>query len=127
VTSDIPTPRAGEAVSGPAVVVGMDESLEVVRNRLREQGERFAAVRQGGRITAVVDRDRLDRPHHGGSVESLAVRDVVHPGTVCVFEDTPLPVVARLVRIARIPAIPVLDRWHRLIGLLTADDLTRWE
>jgi len=109
-------------VSEAVLTVGMDQAAEEVRAAMNRRGLRFAAVSQGGRITAVLDRLTLGR-QLAVAGRRLRVRDVVHPGMACLRQDANVAAAARLMRITGSDAVPVVDEHHHLIGLVTADAL----
>ncbi|MHC1585011.1 MAG: CBS domain-containing protein [Candidatus Syntropharchaeia archaeon] len=55
------------------------------------------------------------------------IRDPIKPylekGVVCVWDETPLPVVGRIMELADAKAVPVLDRNEKLVGIVTDRDL----
>ena len=110
-------------VTASALTVGMEQPADEVRAAMNRRGVRFAAVSQGGRITAVLDRRTLNR-RLAVSGRRLRVRDVVHPGMSCLRQDASVAAAARLMRITGSAAVPVVDERHQLIGLVTADALT---
>lgn len=115
-----------ELVAGAAPTVGADEPIESVYGRMVEHGARFVAVRQGDRITAVLDREHL-RQRLATARRQLLVRDVLHPGMACLPASAPAAAAARLMRVTGSAAVPVLDESHRLIGLVTEQDLANAE
>jgi len=106
----------------PAMTVGMNQAAVEVRAAMNRRGVRFAAVNQGGRITAVLDRLTLSRRLAAGG-RDLRVRDVVCPGMACLRPEATALAAARLMHITGSAAVPVVDEHHHLIGLVTADSL----
>jgi CBS domain-containing protein len=119
-TADIPV---WQLVTGPAITVEMNQAASEVRAAMNRSGLRFAAVCQGGRVTAVLDRRILNR-WLATADRTLRVRDVVHPGMACLRPEAPLRAAARLMHITGSAAVPVVDEHHHLLGLVTADALT---
>ena len=113
-----------ELVTEPALTVGMNQPAEEVRAAMNRRGVRFAAVSQGGRITAVLDRITLSR-RLAVAGRRLRVRDVVHPGMACLRPTATALAAARLMHVTGSAAVPVVDEHHHLIGLVTADALAR--
>ncbi|HEY0639488.1 MAG TPA: CBS domain-containing protein [Pseudonocardiaceae bacterium] len=113
----------GRRVNRAPLVVGMNEGAAQVRAALHHRGERYAVVRQGHRITAVVDRATLDRLLAARPRGLVLVRDAVHPGLHCVRPETAAATAARLMRATGSGALPVVDERHRLVGLLTLSAL----
>jgi len=112
-------------VTESKVIVGLDEPIEQVYALMVRLGQRFVAVSQGGRVTAVLDREHLARRLTAAGLRhrQLFVRDVLRPGMACLPASAPLGAAARLMRVTGSSAVPVLDESHRLVGLITAKDV----
>lgn len=111
-----------DLVTSDVLVVGMNQPAVEVQAALARRHARFAVVRQGTRVTAVVDRATLDRVAVVGSSDTL-VRHVVHPGMVCVRADAAVTVAAWLMQRLDSGALPVVDEHHALLGIVTAGAL----
>jgi CBS domain-containing protein len=114
-----------QLVTGARVTVGVDEPIERVYALMVRDGQRFVAVCQGGRVTAVLDREHLARRLIAAGLRhrQLFVRDVLHPGMACLPASAPLGAAAKLMRATGSSAVPVLDESHHLVGLVTAKDV----
>lgn len=115
-----PAIPVSDLVTRLVMTVGMDQPAVEVRAALTRRGMRFAAVRQGGRITAVLDRQTLNR-RLAVAGRLLRVRDVVHPGIACLRADATAAAAAQLMRATGSEAVPVVDEHHHLVGLVTAE------
>jgi CBS-domain-containing membrane protein len=120
----VPDTPVLQLIASPVMTVGMNQAAAEVRAAMNRRGARFAAVSQDGRITAVLDRVALNR-QLAVAGRTLRVRDVVHPGMVCLRPEATALAAARLMHITGSAAVPVLDEHHRLIGLVTADALAQ--
>jgi len=107
------------------VTVGVDEPIEQVYALMVRLGQRFVAVSQGGRVTAVLDREQLVLRLIAAGLRhrQLFVRDVLHPGMACLPVSAPLGAAMKLMRATGSSAVPVLDESHHLVGLITAKDI----
>jgi CBS-domain-containing membrane protein len=106
----------------------MDDLVEVVHASMLRQRKRFVAVLQGSAVTAVLERAHLASrlaadPAKATGRRRLQVRDVVHPGMACLPGDAGLDAAIRLLRATGAAAVPVLDEHHRLLGLVTAEQV----
>jgi len=118
-TPDTPVTRL---LTDAVLTVDMNQAAVEVKAAMNRRGVRFAAVSQGGRITAVLDRLSLNRRLAGSGIR-LRVSDVVHPGMACLRSTATAAAAARLMRVTGSAAVPVVDENHHLIGLVTADAL----
>jgi CBS domain-containing protein len=112
-------------VTHATVTVGIDESIEQVYALMIRLGQRFLPVSQGGRVTAVLDREQLAKrlAVAGSRRRQLFVRDVLHPGMACLPASAPIEAAAKLMQTTGSSAVPVLDESHHLVGLITAKDI----
>lgn len=113
-------PTVAHLIAEPAMTVGMNQQVHEVLAAMKRRGVRFAAVDQGGRITAVLDRRTLNR-RLAAVRRVLRVRDVVVSGMACLRADAPAEAAVRLMRITGSAAVPVVDEHHHFIGLVTSD------
>ncbi|MBP2471813.1 Mg/Co/Ni transporter MgtE [Crossiella equi] len=81
-------------------------------------GLEHAVVRQGSHITGILHRSSCPRWRAGARV-----RDLVRPGLVCVRQDAQVWTAAALLERTGFPALPVVDRWGALMGVVVAKDL----
>lgn len=109
-------------VRAEPVTVDLDEPIERVYELMIRNRARFVAVRQGRRISAVLDREHL-KQRLAAATRQLRVRDVVHPGMACLPAHATPDAALNLMRITGSAAVPVVDEAHCLIGLVTSQDL----
>lgn len=117
-----PDISVAQLVTHPTMTVEMNQLADEVRTAMNRRGVRFAAVCQGGRVTAVLDHATLDQRLAVGD-RKLRVSDVVRPGMACLRKEAPAYAAVRLMRITGSAAVPVVDKHNRLVGLVTADTL----
>ena len=111
-----------QLLTDAVLTVDMNQAAVEVRAAMNRRGVRFAAVSQGGRITAVLDRQSLNR-RLSADGRHLRVSDVVHPGMACLRSTATATAAARLMQVTGSAAVPVVDENRHLIGLVTADAL----
>src|SRR5262249_20123403 len=99
---------------------------------LQEAAERMKALDVGSlpvcdhdRLAGMVtDRDITVRSVSGGhDPQTGRVRDAMTPGIVYCFEDQDVSEAARMMREKQIRRLPVLDRNHKLVGIVSLGDL----
>lgn len=117
--------RVAQLLTDAKVTVGVDEPIEQVYALMVRLGQRFVAVAQRGRVTAVLDREQLAQRLIAAGLRhrQLFVRDVLHPGMACLPASAPLGAAMKLMRATGSSAVPVLDESHHLVGLVTAKDV----
>lgn len=117
--------QVAQLLTDAKVTVGVDEPIEQVYELMVRLGQRFVAVSQGGRVTAVLDREQLAQRLVAAGLRhrQLFVRDVLHPGMACLPASAPLGAAMKLMRATGSSAVPVLDESHHLVGLITAKDV----
>ena len=97
--------------------------LEAVDALLATSQHDFPVVEPGGAITGVLLRNdliaalRRDDP-------SIRVGDIVRRGVPTVTTGTPFDEAFRVMQESKCPAVPVVDRMHRLVGLLTPENVS---
>lgn len=109
-----------QLMTAPVLTVDMNQPAVEVRAAMDRRAVRFAAVRQGRRITAVLDRHVLNRRLSAAGY-NLRVRDVVLPGMACLRPSATALAAARLMQVTGSAAVPVVDERHQLAGIVTAD------
>ena len=100
-----------------------------------------ADLRDAARLLVTRRIRRLPVVENGHLVGLLSVADVIHAlaqlkikdeikdtytsKTFALWEETPLPVVGRVMEISGVDSIPILDEESRLVGILSERDLIR--
>jgi CBS domain-containing protein len=100
-----------------------------------------ADLRDAARLLVTRRIRRLPVVENGHLVGLLSVADVIHAlaqlkikdeikdsytsKTFALWEETPLPVVGRVMEISGVDSIPILDEENRLVGILSERDLIR--
>jgi CBS domain-containing protein len=69
-------------------------------------------------------RDLLERVLLKSGIEA-PVSELMRPHIIAVWDETPLQVVAHLIRLSGFREVPVIDRNGRLVGVVSDSDLVR--
>ena len=59
------------------------------------------------------------------AIAQMKIKDLYTSRTFALWEETPLPIVGRVMEISGVDSIPVLDEESRLVGILSERDLIR--
>jgi CBS domain-containing protein len=109
--------------SGPATV-SPDASIEEAARSMLEHGVR--------RLPVVEDEELVGLISVADLISALAqlrikdeIKDLYTSQTYALWEETPLPLVARIMEISGFEAIPILDSESRLQGIISERDLIR--
>jgi CBS domain-containing protein len=100
-----------------------------------------ADMREAARLLVVHKIRRLPVVEDGRLIGLLSVADIIHAlaqmkikkeikenfmsQSFALWEETPLPVVGRVMEISGVDAIPILDAENRLVGIISERDLIR--
>lgn len=124
-------PRAvvSEAMSRPVLTIDVTESLWDAWQLLSVSGLRHLVVVEDGRCLGVIS-DRMiltDIPVSEDRMRDRGVGALLSraPGRV-ILDTAPLADVARMMARYSAEAVPVLDGFDRLVGIVTGSDLVRW-
>ncbi len=129
--------NVGTLMTRHVVTVGMDDTLEKVRDLFHSFRFHHLVVTEHGLVVGVVsDRDLLKnlspyldtRNERAQDVSSLRrrVHQIMTRRLVCVGEAAPVEEAARLMLEHRVTCLPVVDPQGRCRGILTQRDILRW-
>jgi acetoin utilization protein AcuB len=104
------------------VVVGSNENLAVVRNKMEQGGFHRVPVVDNGKLVGIVS-DR-DLRQHVGTLERVKVNGVMTQPVVTLTPTTMLEQAANLMVRHKIGGVPVVEQ-GKVVGMLTATDLMR--
>ncbi len=118
-----------QAMSRPVLTIEVSESLWDAWQLLSVSGLRHLAVVEDGRCLGVIS-DRMiltDIPLSEERMRSRGVGDLISRAPArSVLDTAPLADVARIMARHSAEAVPVLDEFNRLVGIVTGSDLVRW-
>ncbi len=105
--------------------VGPDESLVEAASLMRQLDVGALPVCENDHVVGMLtDRDIAIRAVAAGyDPNETAVRDIMTAGAVCVSEDQSLDEVITLMEKHQIRRAPVMNRDHRLVGILSLGDI----
>lgn len=119
----------GQAMTRPVLTIDVAESLWDAWQLLSVSGLRHLVVVDDGRCLGVIS-DRMiltDIPVSEERLRNRGVGDLLSRAPVRSVSDiAPLADVARIMARYSAEAVPVVDEYGRLIGIVTGSDLVRW-
>lgn len=117
--------KVKELMFPSAVCVRSESPLIEATALMRQLGTNSLPVCDHGRLTGLLTEADLTKTalEESRPAEQCAVRAAMSPGVVFVFEEDDVPNAARLMEQCGIDHIPVLNRDHRLTGLLALRDV----
>ena len=98
----------------------VDDAIREIRSRAEEIDEVFYiyAVDRGNRLVGVVPMKSLFLRN-----PKRVIKDIMHTDVISVGVDMDQQEVANIVRKYNLSAVPVVDRYKRLVGRITVDDI----
>jgi CBS domain-containing protein len=118
-----------QAMSRPVLTIDVAESLWDAWQLLSVSGLRHLVVVDDGRCLGVIS-DRMiltDIPLAEDRMRARGVGDLLSRAPArSVLDTAPLADVARTMARHSAEAVPVLDQFGRLVGIVTGSDLVRW-
>jgi CBS domain-containing protein len=112
--------QISEVVTKDVQAADADTPLLELARRMREHGIGFVPIVQGQRLVGVItDRDIVLRAvSESRDPEQAVARDVMSLEVVCCFQDEPIEHAKALMAEHNVRRLPVIDREHRLVGVL---------
>ncbi|CAD7774205.1 Inosine-5'-monophosphate dehydrogenase [Candidatus Methanoperedenaceae archaeon GB37] len=98
------------------------ESIESAARRLIQHGIRRLPVVENGELVGIITVSDII-----GTIANLGIEEpigeYVDPFVVSVWEETPLPLVGRIMELAGVKVVPVLDSACNFVGVISDKDL----
>jgi CBS domain-containing protein len=114
-----------EIMTPDAQCVGPEETLVEAAGLMRQLDVGVLPVCDDGEIIGIVtDRDIAIRAvAEGRSPAATIVREIMSPGTVCVYDDQDVDDVVHILEEHKIRRAPVINRESRLVGIVSLGDI----
>jgi CBS domain-containing protein len=113
-----------ELMSRDVVTVAPSDTIGHAAQLMHRHGVRALPICDGARLTGLLtDRDLAVRALWVGKPPYTLVRDVACGGAEWCFDDDDVAEIARQMHIAQLRLMPVIDRRHRLVGMLSRRDI----
>jgi CBS domain-containing protein len=117
--------KVGDVMARRVHLIGPDASLVVAARRMRDENVGSLPVGTGDELLGMItDRDIVVRcVAEGGSCDRTTVRDVMSAELLVGFADQPVEDAAQLMTDYGVRRLPVFDRNHRLVGIVSLNHL----
>jgi CBS domain-containing protein len=105
--------------------IGLDATIRQAAEKMREAGVGMLPVCDAGRpIGVVTDRDIVVRAVAAGiDTQAHLVCEIMTPQVLTCFEEQPVDVATRIIETQGVRRLIVIDRDHRMVGIVTENDL----
>ncbi|HJJ42395.1 MAG TPA: CBS domain-containing protein [Methanocorpusculum sp.] len=112
-------------MSSKPIIIGPDENLSKAAQLIVNNNVRRLPVVDGGRLVGIISVSDLI-----GAVAKEGSKTEVKEGyiskkTFAIWEETPLPVVVKIMELACVDAMPILNSDNKLTGIISERDLIR--
>lgn len=102
-----------------------DTALNTIREKMKVLGAHHIPVVQNFRLIGLIsDRDLL-KIDQSSAFYFLKASDIMTTVLVVCDEDTPIEQLAKVLLVEKINCLPVIDKNHKLIGVITRSDILR--
>lgn len=114
-----------DVMNKPVHSLSADSLLSEVQNEMKKYQIRHIPITHEHKIRGIIsDRDLL-KVEVSGTFYFLKAADVMTTVLVVAHEETPLAHVARVLLEEKISALPIIDKQHHLVGMISRSDILR--
>ncbi|MHA1270314.1 MAG: homocysteine biosynthesis protein [Candidatus Helarchaeota archaeon] len=109
------------SVRRDAFTCGINDSIKYVANLiLKESTNHLPVVDENDKLIGIVTSFDITK---GLALDKTKLTDIVTKNVIFTTCDEPIEIAARKMRIHKISALPVVDKDHKVIGIVSAEDL----
>lgn len=114
-----------DVMNKPVLSLPVASLLEKVRHHMKSHGVRHIPLIQGEKLIGMIsDRDLL-KVESAGTFHFLKAEDIMTTILIVAEEETPLAHVARVLLEEKISALPIIDKAHNLVGMISRTDILK--
>lgn len=114
-----------DVMTKPIWTMPIKALLPEVREMMKEKGIRHVPIVENHNIAGMVsDRDLL-KVDMLGTFPFLKAEDIMTTVLIVALDETPLAHIARVLMEEKISCLPVIDKDHKLIGIISRTDILR--
>lgn len=104
------------------ITISPGSDLQTAARLLLEHGIRRLPVVDNGKLVGLVTVADVVGTIADMNID-IPIKDYVEEEVVAIYSETPLPVVARIMELASVKAVPVLDASLELVGIISDRDI----
>jgi CBS domain-containing protein len=117
---------AADVMTKNVITLTPEDSVSQAIKIFKEKKIHHIPIQQGGALTGMLsDRDVMWL-NHINMDEKTTIEQFMSDIVLICHEETPLDHVAQVLYREEINGLPVIDRNHHLVGMITHHDLLRW-
>ncbi len=114
-----------DIMAKPVQTMNVDEPLLKVRDLMKEKGIRHVPIVVNHKIQGIIsDRDLL-KVDMSGTFSFLKAEDIMTTVLIVALDETPLAHIARVLMEEKISCLPIIDKAHQLVGMISRTDILR--
>jgi CBS domain-containing protein len=116
---------AVDVMHKPVFSLNIDTPLEQIRNAMKSHSIRHIPLLKNDMLIGMIsDRDLL-KIEMSGTFLFLKAEDIMTTVLVVAEEETPLAHLARVLLEEKISALPVVNKSHKLVGMISRTDILK--
>lgn len=114
-----------DVMNHPVVSVNAATTLEKIREEMKKFTIRHVPIVKDHKLVGMIsDRDML-KVDMAGTFLFLKAEDIMTSVLIVAEEETPLAHIARVLMEEKISALPIIDKNHKLTGMISRTDILR--
>lgn len=114
-----------DVMNKPVFSQPVDSLLEKIREEMKKRNIRHIPLVKDHKILGMIsDRDLL-KVESAGTFLFLKAEDIMTTVLFVAEEETPLAHVARVLLEEKISALPIIDKAHKLVGMISRTDILK--
>lgn len=114
-----------DIMNRPVISMPVDSSLKKIRAEMKAHDIRHIPLVKDHKILGMIsDRDLL-KVNLSGTFLFLKAKDIMTTVLVVAEEETPLAHIARVLMEEKISALPIIDKAHQLVGMISRTDILK--
>jgi CBS domain-containing protein len=116
---------ATDVMHKPVISKPLDALLEKIRDDMKIHKIRHIPIAKDHKLIGMIsDRDLL-KVEMAGTFLFLKAEDIMSKVIIVAEEETPLAHIARVLLEEKISAIPIINKAHKLVGMISRSDILR--
>ena len=114
-----------DVMNKPVLSQPVDALLGIIREEMKKHGVRHIPLVKNHMIIGMIsDRDLL-KVELAGTFLFLKAEDIMTTVLVVAEEETPLAHIARVLLEEKISALPIINKEHKLVGMISRTDILK--